>query len=188
MLRKNCPDYDPNTPLCCNDDQAEILNANFIQIDTVFGLDCPICAVNIKRMWCEYTCNPNKANFVKGLGYQISLHLTQTMPARSFNHARRYLSLLRLLCKVQLPSLISWASMESSKVTQSLGLNSQKTQMSHSVLQPTLAIHWHQQMETLVTIQKSVTVPAPLATQHAQLLQLMPLLASSMVSMEHSWV
>ena len=71
MLRKNCPDYDPNTPLCCNDDQAEILKANFIQIDTVFGLDCPICAVNIKRMWCEYTCNPNKANFVKGLGYQI---------------------------------------------------------------------------------------------------------------------
>ena len=120
--------------------------------------------------------------------HSLSLHLTQTMPARSFNHARRYLSLLRLLCKVQLPSLISWASMESSKVTQSLGLNSQKTQMSHSVLQPTLAIHWHQQMETLVTIQKSVTVPAPLATQHAQLLQLMPLLASSMVSMEHSWV
>ena len=64
-----------NDELCCNDDQAEILSknknksqeyhldANFIQIDTVFGIDCPICAVNLKRMWCEYTCNPNKANF-----------------------------------------------------------------------------------------------------------------------------
>lgn len=42
-----------------------ILDANFIQIDTVFGLDCPICAVNLKRMWCEYSCSPNKANFGK---------------------------------------------------------------------------------------------------------------------------
>ena len=85
MLRKNCPDYDPDTPLCCNDDQSELLNANFIQIDTVFGLDCPICAVNIKRMWCEYTCNPNKANFVKGLGYQIdSDHIVGNETLTSF--------------------------------------------------------------------------------------------------------
>lgn len=56
---------------CCNDDQAEILDANFIQIDTVFGLDCPICAMNMKRMWCEYTCNKNKASFVKGISYQM---------------------------------------------------------------------------------------------------------------------
>ena len=46
------------------------LAANFIQIDTVFGLDCPVCAMSLKRMWCEYTCNPNKAKFVAGLGYQ----------------------------------------------------------------------------------------------------------------------
>ena len=45
------------------------MHANFIQIDTVFGLDCPICALNMKRMWCEYTCNPNKADFVIGKGY-----------------------------------------------------------------------------------------------------------------------
>lgn len=75
QLRAACPMFDPDTPLCCNDDQAEILSkfipgisshllaANFIQIDTVFGLDCPLCAINLKRMWCEYTCNPNKANF-----------------------------------------------------------------------------------------------------------------------------
>jgi hypothetical protein len=45
--------------------QVMLLDANFIQIDTVFGLDCPVCAVNLKRMWCEYTCNPNKARFGK---------------------------------------------------------------------------------------------------------------------------
>ena len=26
---------------------------NFIQIDAVFGKDCPICATNLKRLWCE---------------------------------------------------------------------------------------------------------------------------------------
>ncbi len=65
QITKNCPMFDPNKPLCCNDDQAEILDANFIQIDTVFGLECPVCAMNMKRMWCEYTCNPNKARFGK---------------------------------------------------------------------------------------------------------------------------
>ena len=33
-------------------------------------MDCPICAMNMKRMWCEYTCNRNKGSFVKGIGYQ----------------------------------------------------------------------------------------------------------------------
>ena len=45
------------------------MHANFIQIDTVFGIDCPLCALNQKRMWCHYTCSPVKANFVQGKGY-----------------------------------------------------------------------------------------------------------------------
>ena len=27
--------------------------------------------MNLKRMWCEYTCNKNKYQFVKGIGYQM---------------------------------------------------------------------------------------------------------------------
>jgi hypothetical protein len=30
QITKNCPMFDPNTPLCCNDDQAEIIDANFV--------------------------------------------------------------------------------------------------------------------------------------------------------------
>jgi len=29
-----------------------------------------MCGVNLKKMWCEYTCNPTKTSFVKGLGYK----------------------------------------------------------------------------------------------------------------------
>lgn len=41
------------------------LVTNFAQLDGVFLTDCPICAANLKRMWCEYACNPDKASFCK---------------------------------------------------------------------------------------------------------------------------
>ena len=72
-LARICPQYDPAQPLCCNDDQVEImckpfsflilLANNFASIDLVFGNDCTVCAANLKLMWCEYTCNPNKVTF-----------------------------------------------------------------------------------------------------------------------------
>lgn len=38
---------------------------NFDALDAVFFDACPICATNLKTMWCEYACNPDKANFSK---------------------------------------------------------------------------------------------------------------------------
>ena len=39
------------------------------KIDSVFGSDVPICAVNLKKLWCMYTCGVNKANYVNATGY-----------------------------------------------------------------------------------------------------------------------
>lgn len=55
-------------PVCCNDDQVDIMTRSFQQIDSVFGGDVPLCAINLKKFWCEYTCNPHKTDFVKGVG------------------------------------------------------------------------------------------------------------------------
>ena len=41
------------------------LVTNYAQLDGVFAIDSPICAANLKRMWCEYACNPTKADFRK---------------------------------------------------------------------------------------------------------------------------
>ena len=38
---------------------------NYQQLDGVFATDCPVCAANLKRMWCTYACDPNKGNFRK---------------------------------------------------------------------------------------------------------------------------
>mgnify|MGYP002632984581 CR=1 FL=1 len=45
------------------------MTENFKQIDSVFGEDVPMCGLNLKKLWCEYTCNPTKVDFVLGTGY-----------------------------------------------------------------------------------------------------------------------
>ncbi len=52
--------------MCCSGFQNTALINNFGQIDIVFGSangGCDVCAVNLKRFWCAYTCSPEQANF-----------------------------------------------------------------------------------------------------------------------------
>lgn len=56
--------------MCCVDDQVYIMMESFKQLDSIFGADNKICGVNLKKMWCEYTCNPTQYLFVQFLGYQ----------------------------------------------------------------------------------------------------------------------
>lgn len=67
LMATVCPFYAPDDELCCNSDTAAIMNLNFQQLDGVFKTDCPICAANLKRMWCEYACS-NKNYFLKNMG------------------------------------------------------------------------------------------------------------------------
>ena len=46
-----------------------ILAKNFVLIDSLFGNECPLCAVNMKKMWCMYTCGNRTRDYVKGTGY-----------------------------------------------------------------------------------------------------------------------
>lgn len=70
-LKTPCPALDGTKPLCCNDDVVAIMTRNFLQLDAVFGKDCPICSSNLKRLFCYYSCDPNNANFVVGNGYTM---------------------------------------------------------------------------------------------------------------------
>jgi hypothetical protein len=65
-LASACPFYDdPTEALCCNSDTAAIMDLSFQQIDGVFATDCPVCAANLKRFWCEYACSPTRGEFCK---------------------------------------------------------------------------------------------------------------------------
>ena len=56
-------------PLCCSDDSVAIMYHNYKTIDNVFGGDVPMCALDMKKMWCEYSCNPRMTDFVLATGY-----------------------------------------------------------------------------------------------------------------------
>lgn len=59
---------DPSQPLCCDDDGAQIMAYNYQALDAVFDGDSSICAANLKNMWCEYACNPNKTDWLTVTG------------------------------------------------------------------------------------------------------------------------
>ena len=39
--------------------------SDFKSIDIIFGTDCPLCALNMKKLWCEYNCSPQQSEFLK---------------------------------------------------------------------------------------------------------------------------
>jgi len=55
-LEQACPNM-VDQELCCNDDQILVMYNNFKTIDSLFG-NWLLCSINLKRFWCEYTCNP----------------------------------------------------------------------------------------------------------------------------------
>jgi len=67
-LATACPFIDTTQPICCGVDTAAIMVSNYQALDAVFFDDCPICAVNLKHMWCEYACNATKADFLTAVG------------------------------------------------------------------------------------------------------------------------
>ena len=65
-MKPACPWY-VDKPVCCNDDQNTVLNQKYVLIDYTMGAmggGCDVCGANMKKLWCEFTCNPLQAEFV----------------------------------------------------------------------------------------------------------------------------
>lgn len=54
-----------------------ILEMNFKTVESIFGMFVPICAMNLRKMYCEYTCGANKNQYVNGTGYVEKMHNNQ---------------------------------------------------------------------------------------------------------------
>lgn len=64
-------DTDPKMG-CCNYNSFRQTQESFKKIDTIFASSvsggsggCDLCAINLKRFWCMYSCAPNQANFTR---------------------------------------------------------------------------------------------------------------------------
>lgn len=54
--------------ICCNEANALLTADNLKQLDGVLATKsggCDICAINLKRFWCEYACSPRQSDFLK---------------------------------------------------------------------------------------------------------------------------
>jgi len=126
-LAQACPFYNPKTPLCCGADTAAVMAANFQSLDAVFFSDCPICATNLKYMWCEYACNPMSNYFLKFLGYEDSWGTNMTKV--EFNIESDYACGLFQSCEQE--SFIAVADISSSiAFLDFLGINGQNTSLT----------------------------------------------------------
>jgi hypothetical protein len=60
-----CQEY-KDKKACCNNNQNKLLRDNFIALDNVFSSNyggCDICSINLKRMYCKFTCDPDQDQF-----------------------------------------------------------------------------------------------------------------------------
>ena len=70
-LQDLCPAFKPGEEVCCTPIQLKALRQNFFTINQIFGTDgqgCDICAANLKRFWCYFTCSPVQDTFLKIIG------------------------------------------------------------------------------------------------------------------------
>ncbi|KAG2372669.1 hypothetical protein C9374_003384 [Naegleria lovaniensis] len=62
VLSAMCPHLASQT-VCCNTTQVDKMKDNFVLLDMVFWR-CPACVLNMKKMWCDFTCNNQQDTFV----------------------------------------------------------------------------------------------------------------------------
>jgi hypothetical protein len=134
-LADACPFLNPNDNLCCGEDTAFVMQSNFRSLDAVFKSDCPICAANLKAMWCLYACDPLKIDFRKQYYLNVVSYLGtamsggQLMTEVNFNIDSTYACGLFISCQQE--SFISIAGISSSiAFLDFLGVNGQNTSLS----------------------------------------------------------
>ena len=102
-----CPEF-AGQPLCCSDDQNTELVTKFTLIDFTFGGGadgCDACGVNLKRLWCYFTCSPDQALFAQGAPQQMVLDPMSSAPSwmlvmpANFTVTEKYASNLYNSCK-----------------------------------------------------------------------------------------
>lgn len=67
-----CPDFE-GKEACCDYEQVREIKANFITLDSIFGSSaggCDVCSLNLKRFYCQFTCDPKQDTFLFPTGFK----------------------------------------------------------------------------------------------------------------------
>lgn len=63
-----------NEEFCCDEKQVELLDAQ-MTLPRQFLSRCPSCLTNFVQLWCDFTCSPNQADFVRIITSTDDLYL-----------------------------------------------------------------------------------------------------------------
>lgn len=53
-----------NEEFCCDEEQIALLDAQ-MTLPRQFLVRCPSCLTNFVQLWCDFTCSPNQADFIR---------------------------------------------------------------------------------------------------------------------------
>ncbi|VDK73285.1 unnamed protein product [Litomosoides sigmodontis] len=65
-----------NEEFCCDEKQVALLDAQ-MTLPRQFLARCPSCLRNFIQLWCDFTCSPNQANFVRVISSTNDLYLME---------------------------------------------------------------------------------------------------------------
>ncbi|KAL3989238.1 Niemann-Pick C type family protein [Acanthocheilonema viteae] len=65
-----------NEEFCCDEKQVVLLDAQ-MTLPRQFLARCPSCLTNFVQLWCDFTCSPNQANFVRVISSTNDLYLVE---------------------------------------------------------------------------------------------------------------
>uniref|UniRef100_A0A8R1XTT3 SSD domain-containing protein n=1 Tax=Onchocerca volvulus TaxID=6282 RepID=A0A8R1XTT3_ONCVO len=65
-----------NEEFCCDEKQVELLDAQ-MTLPRQFLSRCPSCLTNFVQLWCDFTCSPNQADFVRIITSTDDLYLVE---------------------------------------------------------------------------------------------------------------
>uniref|UniRef100_A0A915PM62 SSD domain-containing protein n=1 Tax=Setaria digitata TaxID=48799 RepID=A0A915PM62_9BILA len=77
-LASLCPHLfeEGNEEFCCDEQQVALLDAQMTLPRQFLGR-CPSCLTNFVQLWCDFTCSPNQANFVRVISTTGDLHVIE---------------------------------------------------------------------------------------------------------------
>uniref|UniRef100_A0A0R3RZD1 SSD domain-containing protein n=1 Tax=Elaeophora elaphi TaxID=1147741 RepID=A0A0R3RZD1_9BILA len=110
-----------NEEFCCDEKQVALLDAQ-MTLPRQFLARCPSCLTNFVQLWCDFTCAPNQANFVRVISSTDDLYLvtnkTEYVTEVAYYVRDSYADGLFQSCKdvkSKIPALFSFACLKRSQ-------------------------------------------------------------------------
>ncbi|PAV20974.1 multidrug efflux transporter transmembrane domain-containing [Pyrrhoderma noxium] len=83
LLQDVCGPQFAEGPVCCTQEQVEVLKDNFDTVEVLLA-SCPACRNNFRSFFCSFTCSPDQATFLNVTATQLSYDKREAVKSVDF--------------------------------------------------------------------------------------------------------